>query len=92
MKIRCLIIFSCVIRVIWIVLLGLPSIILFVWFGFDAVYGFMVLYIAMAYMIFRTWLQFKIFKAVKEGPGHAFTMSEQIYVYTTLNNAELMEF
>merc|ERR1711993_67198 len=98
-KMRCLIIFNCVIRVILIVLLGLASISYFgylVWLIGFYVIAFaplcIVIVTVMAYMIYRTWLQFKILKAVKEGPGHAFTMSEQPYVYTTLNTAELMEF
>merc|ERR1712018_1025562 len=98
-KMRCLIIFNCVIRVILIVLLGLASISYFgylVWLLGFYVFVYAQLYIVivtvMAYMIYRTLLQFKIFKAVKEGPGNAFTMSEQPYVYTTLNTAKLMEF
>ena len=71
-KMRCLIIFNCVIRVILIVLLGLASIVFVIRSGFF--YGLMFT-VPMSYMIFRTWLQFKIFKAVKEFSG--FTMSEQ---------------
>merc|ERR1712141_296502 len=82
-KIRCLIIFNCVIRVILIVLLALATIILFVKFGFFSrytSYGLIYIVPGMAYLIFRTWLQLEILKAVKElyeCSGTVFTLSEQ---------------
>ena len=67
-KIRGLIIFNCVIRVILDVLV--PGLSIYFIIDIDEFFIFLIpLALLMSYMIFRTWLQFKILKAVKEHTG-----------------------